>query len=142
MVGTEGIQGVALRYGNLYGPGTGFALDGAIVAAVRKRCFPIVGKGAGVWSFIHIEDAAAAVMAAIKCRAQGVYNIVDDEPAPVAVWLPELAQALGVKPSRHVPVWLGRKTQIRSASNEKAKPGRDWELSYPSRRQGIRIGLA
>src|SRR5262249_10844802 len=95
VLGADGIEGVALRYGNLYGPGTGFATDGDIVATVRKRGFPIVGDGAGVWSFIHVDDAAAATIAAIQRGAPGVYNIADDEPAPVRIWLPELARAVG-----------------------------------------------
>src|SRR5437588_806425 len=98
VVEATGIEGVALRYGNLYGPGTGFAADGDIAATVRKRGFPIVGTGAGVWSFIHVDDAAAAALAALERGAPGVYNVADDEPAPVAVWLPELACALGAKP--------------------------------------------
>jgi nucleoside-diphosphate-sugar epimerase len=151
VIAAEGIQGVALRYGNLYGPGTGFAADGAIVATIRKRGFPIIGNGAGVWSFIHVHDAAAAVVAAIQAGAQGAYNIVDDEPAPVAVWLPELAKALGVKPPRHIPVWLGRlfvgevgvsmMTQIRGASNAKAKRELGWKPLYSSWRQGFQTGL-
>jgi nucleoside-diphosphate-sugar epimerase len=151
VVGTDGIQGVALRYGNLYGQGTGFATDGAIVATVRKRGFPIVGNGNGVWSFIHVDDAASAVVAAIKCDAQGIYNIVDDEPASVAVWLPELARILGAKTPRHVPVWLGHlavgqvgvsmMTQIRGASNAKAKHELDWKPSHASWREGFRTGL-
>jgi nucleoside-diphosphate-sugar epimerase len=146
-----GIEGIALRYGNLYGPGTGFAADGEIAATVRKRGFPIVGDGAGVWSFIHVDDAALATVAAIQRGATGVYNIVDDEPAPVAVWLPELARALGAQPPRHVPVWLGRMavgevgvsmmTQIRGATNAKARRELGFQPSYATWRQGFRTGL-
>ena len=93
--------------GAFYGPGTGFSNEGEIVKLVRKRRMPVVGDGAGVWSFIHIDDAASAAVAAIDHGAPGVYNIVDDEPAPVRVWLPELARVVGAKPPRHVPVWSG-----------------------------------
>lgn len=151
VVGANGIEGVALRYGNLYGPGTGFAADGDIAATVRKRGFPIVGSGAGVWSFVHVDDAASAVIAALRCGAPGVYNIVDDEPAPVAVWLPALARALGAKRPRHIPVWLGRlaigevgvsmMTQIRGASNAKAKRDLGWTPRYATWRQGFQTGL-
>lgn len=151
VVGAHGIEGIALRYGNLYGPGTGFAADGEIVAMVRKRGFPIVGDGAGVWSFIHVDDAATATIAAMRRGAPGVYNVVDDEPAPVATWLPELARALGAKPPRHIPVWLGRlvigdvgvsmMTQVRGATNAKARRELGWKPSYSTWRQGFRTGL-
>lgn len=146
-----GIEGVALRYGNLYGPDTGFAADGDIVAMVRKRAFPIVGDGAGVWSFIHVDDAASATVAAIQHGASGIYNISDDEPAPVRVWLPELARVLGAQPPRHIPVWLGRlfvgevgislMTQVRGAANTKAKRELAWTPCYPTWRQGFRASL-
>ena len=106
--GAAGIEGVALRYGILYGPGTSIAAGGAIVEAIRKRQFPVVGNGAGVWSFAHVADVASATVAAIERGAPGVYNVCDDEPAPVSVWLPELARAIGAKPPWRVPVWLGR----------------------------------
>ena len=151
VLGAAGIEGIALRYANLYGPGTGFAVDGAIVTLVRKRRLPIVGDGGGVWSFIHIDDAATATVAAIAPGAPGVYNIVDDDPAPVAVWLPELARVLGAKPPWRVPVWLGRlavgevgvsmMTQIRGTSNAKAKRELAWQLRYKSWRDGFRTGL-
>jgi nucleoside-diphosphate-sugar epimerase len=147
----DGVEGVALRFGNFYGPGTGFALDGDLVELVRKRKLPIVGDGAGVWSFIHVDDVAAATIAALHRGEPGVYNISDDEPAPVSAWLPELAAAVGAKPPRHVPVWLGRiatgevgvsmMTQIRGASNAKAKRELDWRPAYGSWRQGFRTGL-
>ena len=152
VVGAEGIEGLALRYGNLYGPGTGVAPDGEIAALVRKRRLPIVGDGSGVWSFIHVDDAAAATIAAIDRGAPGAFNIADDEPARVADWLPELARALGAKPPRHVPVWLGRlasgqvgvsmMTRIRGASNAKAKRELGWRPRFPSYRTGFRDGLA
>jgi nucleoside-diphosphate-sugar epimerase len=140
-----------LRYANLYGPGTGFAADGDIAASVRKRMLPIIGNGAGVWSFIHVDDAASATVAAIQPDARGIYNIADDEPAPVSVWLPDLARALGAKPPFRLPVWLGRlivgdvgvsmMTQIRGASNVKAKRELGWTPSYASWREGFRKGL-
>ncbi|HET7855338.1 MAG TPA: NAD(P)-dependent oxidoreductase [Gaiellaceae bacterium] len=102
------LEGIVLRYGTFYGPGTSFSGDGLYVAEIRRRRFPIVGDGEAVWSFVHVDDAARATVAAIDGDATGVYNIVDDEPAPVAAWLPELAAAVGAKPPRHVPVWLGR----------------------------------
>lgn len=151
VVHAQGIEGIALRYGNLYGPGTGFAADGDIVATVRKRGLPIVGDGAGVWSFIHVDDAATAAAVAIQRGASGVYNVVDDEPAPVSVWLPELARTLGAKPPRRIPVWLARlvigdvgvsmMTQIRGVSNAKAKRELGWTPSYTTWRQGFKTGL-
>ena len=136
VTGAEGIEGIALRYGNLYGAGTNISLDGDIVAMVRKRGLPIIGDGAGVWSFIHAEDAASAAVAAIQSGAPGVYNISDDEPATVRIWLPELASAVGAKPPLRIPVWLARPligevgvsmmTQIRGASNAKAKRELGW----------------
>ena len=147
-----GIDGTVLRYGNFYGPGTGISSNGIIVKAVRKRMLPIIGNGAGVWSFIHVDDAATATIAAMDHGASGIYNIVDNEPAPVAVWLPQLASALGAKPPRHIPVWLGRlimgevgismMTRIRGASNHKARTELAWNPRYPTWREGFRIGLA
>jgi nucleoside-diphosphate-sugar epimerase len=149
--GADDIEGVALRYGNFYGPGTGIDLNGSIVEQVRKRKFPVVGDGAGVWSFIHIDDAASAAIAALDHGAPGVYNIVDDEPAPVSAWLPALAEAVGAKPPRRVPVWLGRlaagevgvsmMTQIRGTSNARAKRELGWRPRYPTYREGFRNGL-
>jgi nucleoside-diphosphate-sugar epimerase len=150
---TDDIEGIALRYANFYGPGSAqFAEHGTFVDQVRKRRLPIIGDGAGVWSFIHYDDAATATMLAMDHGAPGVYNIADDEPAPVAVWLPEFAAALGAKPPRRVPVWLGRLvagepgvslfTRIRGASNAKAKQELGWQLIYPSWRDGFRHGLA
>jgi nucleoside-diphosphate-sugar epimerase len=151
LAGAEDIEGIALRYGGFYGPGTSLSRDGEITDMVRKRRFPIVGSGAGVWSFVHIDDAAGATIAAIERGAPGIYNVADDEPAPVSEWLPELARILGAKPPRHVPVWLGRlvvgevgvsfMTQIRGASNAKAKRDLGWAPRYPSWREGFRTGL-
>lgn len=147
-----GAEGIALRYGNFYGPGTGFAVDGAIVTRVRKRQFPIVGDGSGVWSFVHMDDAAAAAIAAIGHGGPGVYNVVDDEPLPVSVWLPLLAEAVGAKRPMRVPVWLGRlaagevgvsmMTQIRGTSNAKAKAELGWAPRYRTCREGFRDGLS
>jgi 2-alkyl-3-oxoalkanoate reductase len=146
-------EGVVLRYGGFYGPGTSFSVkpEGEHVAMVRKRKFPVVGNGAGIWSFIHIEDAAAATVAAIEHGERGLYNVVDDEPAPVSVWLPVAAGALGAKPPRRLPRWLGRiaageaavvmMTEVRGASNEKAKRELGWSLRYPSWRDGFATGL-
>ena len=135
-----------------YGPGTGFAPGGEQLELVRKRQFPIVGDGGGVWSFIHIHDAAAATLAAIERGAPGVYNVVDDDPAPAREWLPVLAAAAGAKPPRHVPRWLGTDgrrrgaswplmTEIRGASNAKAKRELGWRPAYPSWREGFADSL-
>jgi nucleoside-diphosphate-sugar epimerase len=151
VIGAEGIEGIALRYGNFYGPGTGFAPDGNLFELIRKRRLPIVGDGAGVWSFIHTDDAARATLAAIEGGNPGAYNVVDDEPAPVAVWLSELARVLGAKPPLRVPVWFGRlavgevgvsmMTRIRGASNAKAKRELGWQPHYRSWRDGFRTAL-
>jgi 2-alkyl-3-oxoalkanoate reductase len=153
VVHAEWTEGVVLRYGGFYGPGTSFSVqpDGEHVELLRKRKFPVLGDGGGVWSFIHIDDAAAATMAAVEHGARGLYNIVDDEPAPVAEWLPAAAQAVGAKPPRRIPKWLGRivageagtvmMTEIRGASNAKAKRELGWQPRYPSWRQGFAEGL-
>lgn len=151
VVGAHGVEGLALRYGNFYGPGTGFSLDGDLVNLVRKRQMPIIGNGAGIWCFVHVDDAASATFAAMTRGTPGVYNIVDDEPSPVAVWLPELAHTLSARPPLHFPVWLGRlavgevgvsmMTQIRGASNSKAKRELGWQPRYRSWREGFRTGL-
>jgi 2-alkyl-3-oxoalkanoate reductase len=152
VTGANGLAGLALRYGNFYGPGTGFAHGGAIVEAVRRRQFPIVGSGAGVWSFIHVDDAAEATVLALSEGGPGKYNITDDEPAPVSIWLPELAAILGAKPPRHVPAWVGwlflgsagvsMMTRGRGSSNERAKRTLGWRLRYPTWRTGFREELA
>jgi nucleoside-diphosphate-sugar epimerase len=146
-------EGLVLRYGGFYGPGTGMssAPDAVMAAPIRKRRFPLVGDGGGVWSFIHIEDAAAATVAAVERGQPGIYNVVDDEPAPVREWLPVLASALGAKPPRRIPRWLSRllagevatasMTDVRGASNAKAKRELGWQLRYPSWRQGFTKGL-
>ena len=146
-------EGLALRYGGFYGPGTAISLapDAPMAAPVRKRQFPIVGDGGGVLSHVHVEDAATATVAAIEHGRAGIYNVVDDEPAPVREWLPVLASALDAKPPRHIPRWLGRlaageaatlmMTEVRGASNAKAKRELGWKLRYPSWRQGFAQGL-
>jgi nucleoside-diphosphate-sugar epimerase len=146
-------EGLVLRYGGFYGPGTSVSRDpDAIFAApIRKRRFPIIGDGGGVWSHIHIDDAAAATAAAVERGEAGVYNIVDDDPAPVREWLPGLASALGAKPPRRIPRWLGRlvagetatvmMTEARGSTNEKAKRELGWEPRYASWRQGFAHGL-
>jgi nucleoside-diphosphate-sugar epimerase len=146
-------EGLVLRYGGFYGPGTSIsrAPDAAMAVPIRKRMFPIIGDGAGVWSHIHIEDAAAATVAAVDHGQPGVYNVADDEPAPVREWLPALASALDAKPPRRIPRWLGRlaagetvtlmMTDSRGASNEKAKRELGWQLRYPSWREGFARGL-
>jgi 2-alkyl-3-oxoalkanoate reductase len=146
-------EGLVLRYGGFYGPGTGLSAepDAPMAVPVRKRQFPIVGGGGGIWSFVHIEDAAAATAAAVVKGAPGIYNVVDDEPAPVRDWLPALAAALGAKPPRRVPRWLGgivageaataMMTDSRGASNARAKRELGWALRYPSWRLGFAKGL-
>jgi nucleoside-diphosphate-sugar epimerase len=146
-----GAGGLALRYGNFYGPGTGTAEDGQIVEAVRRRRLPIIGDGAGVWSFVHVDDAASATLAAIERGLPGVYNIADDEPVEANEWLPELARILDAEPPRRMPVWAGRLlageaavsmfTRIRGACNAKAKVELGWRLGYPTWREGFRHGL-
>jgi nucleoside-diphosphate-sugar epimerase len=142
---------MVLRYGQFYGPAGYYARDGYIGRMVRKRRFPIVGEGTGVFSFIHLDDAGGATVAAVDRGAPGIYNVVDDDPAPMHEWLPAYAEALGAKPPRRVPVWLakivagsgtaGSAIALRGASNEKAKRELAWQPRYPSWRQGFREGL-
>ncbi|MGC3860562.1 NAD-dependent epimerase/dehydratase family protein [Micromonospora chersina] len=142
-------EGIVLRYGAFYGPGTSMAPGSAQLEMIRKRKFPVVGDGAGVWSFIHIADAAEATVAAVENGGRGVYNIVDDDPAPVAVWLPELAAMLGAKKPMRVPRFVGRlaageagvvlMTELRGASNAKAKRELHWHPAHPSWRQGFQV---
>jgi 2-alkyl-3-oxoalkanoate reductase len=151
VVAAKELDGIVLRYGGFYGPGTSFAEDGESLEAIRKRAFPIVGDGGGMASFIHIEDAARATFAAIERGRRGIYNIVDDDPAPVSAWLPYAANVLGAKPPRHVPFWLGKlfagemlatmMVEGRGASNAKAKRELDWQPLYPSWREGFVNGL-
>jgi nucleoside-diphosphate-sugar epimerase len=153
VTGADWTEGVVLRYGGFYGPGTTLSADPAAshTAAIRKRQFPVVGDGGGIWSFIHIEDAAAATAVAVERGERGLYNVVDDDPARARDWMPELAGVLGAKPPRHVPRWVGRllageaatvmMTEVRGASNEKAKRVLGWEPRYGSWRQGFAHGL-
>jgi len=147
----ESVEALALRYGIFYGPGTAIAKDGFIVDLVRDRKIPIVGDGRGIWSFIHITDVAQATLEAVSHGKPGIYNVVDDDPAPVSAWLPALAEAVGAPPPRHIPVWLGRlaigdggvsmMTAIRGGSNAKAKRELGWHPVYPSWRRGFVEGL-
>jgi len=144
------VAGVALRYGFFYGPGTYYASDGSIAAQVRKRQFPIVGKGEGHSSYVHLHDAATATVAALE-RGSGIYNIVDDEPAMLRDWLPVYARAIGAKPPRRAPRGLARlvagaavagaATQTRGASNAKAKAELGWQPVLPSWREGFATAL-
>ena len=141
------VEGIVLRYGGFYGPGTGLSAGGEQLQMIRERKFPVVGDGGGVWSFIQIEDAAEATVAAVTRGRRGIYNIVDDEPAAVAEWLPAAASAAGARPPRHVPRWLGRlaageaavfmMTEVRGASNEKAKRELGWRPRHASWREGF-----
>jgi nucleoside-diphosphate-sugar epimerase len=143
--------GLALRYGGFYGPGTSLARGGNVADMIRKRKFPVAGSGAGIWSFTHIDDVAAATVAALERGAPGVYNVVDDEPAPTAEWVPVLADIVGAKPPRHAPKWLARlmagkagvamMTEGRGASNAKARRELRWEPRWPTWRRGFRGGL-
>jgi nucleoside-diphosphate-sugar epimerase len=140
-------EGIVLRYGSFYGPGA----SDALVDLVRRRRFPLVGDGAGVWSWIHLDDAAAATVAALDRAAPGLYNVADDDPAPVSEWLPYLADVVGAKPPMRVPTWLARPmagavpvrwmTEGRGASNEKAKRELGWQPRWASWRDGFREGL-
>jgi 2-alkyl-3-oxoalkanoate reductase len=140
-------HGIVLRYSNLYGPGA----SDSMIELIRRRRFPVIGEGAGVWSWTHVDDAAAAAVAALEHGIPGVYNITDDEPAPVSEWLPYLAEAVGAKAPMRVPVWLARimagsvavrwMTEGRGASNEKAKRTLGWQPIWPSWREGFRRGL-
>jgi nucleoside-diphosphate-sugar epimerase len=144
--------GIVLRYGGFYGPGTSVAPGGDQVEMLRKRRFPIVGSGDGIWCFVHIGDAADATVAAIEHGAPGIYNVVDDDPAPVREWLPVLAQAVGAPPPRRVPRWLGKlaagdaivtmATESRGASNAKARRELGWTPAHPSWRQGFAEAMA
>jgi len=137
-------EGVVLRYGAFYGPGA----SDVLVEMVRKRQLPVIGGGTGVWSFLEITDAAAATVAAVGRGARGVYNVVDDDPAPVADWLPYLAEVLGAKPPLRLPAWLGRllagefvtaqMTTSRGSSNQKARKQLGWQPRYASWREGFR----
>lgn len=147
---TDGLRGLVLRYGYFYGPDTQYGAHGEVTEMIRGRRFPIVGNGGGVFSFVHIDDAAAATVAAIERSASGVFNVVDDEPAEMRVWLPAAAQALGAKPPRKVPLWLARlatnrfvadgSVNLRGASNAKAKGELGWKPQHSWREWFQSIG--
>lgn len=147
VTGAEGLEGLVLRYGGFYGPGTSLARGGDMLENIVKGRFPVVGDGGGVWSLVQIEDAAEATVAAIERGAPGIYNVCDDEPAPVREWLPALAEAVGARRPRRVPGFLGRlllgqggytmMTGIRGASNAKAKRELGWTPRHPSWREGF-----
>ena len=149
---TGGIEGLVLRYGQFYGPGTYYTPgSGSIARQVEKRMLPVIGPGTGMSSFIHVEDAAGATVAALDRGAPGIYNVTDDDPVPVRDWLPVYAEALGAKRPRRVPTWLARLVggpmavqfgvHLRGASNAKAKRELDWQPGYASWRQGFREAL-
>jgi nucleoside-diphosphate-sugar epimerase len=152
VLGADGIEGLVLRYGFFYGPGTYYGSDGSTTADVRRRRMPVVGSGTGVFSFVHVDDAADATVAAVERGAPGVYNITDDEPAAMRDWLPVFADAAGAKRPLRVPVWLARLAggrgvsnfalELRGASNEKAKREFGWEPAHPSWRTGFKESLA
>src|SRR2546423_967519 len=143
----EWTEGIVLRYGGFYGPGTSLAPGGESAEDIRKRKFPVVGDGGGIWSFVHIADAAEATVAAVERGRRGIYNIVDDDPAAVSEWLPVAASAFGAKPPRRVPRVVGRllageaatvmMTEVRGASNTKAKQVLGWEPRHRSWRDGF-----
>lgn len=142
------LTGIVLRFGAFYGPGA----SRDMIALVRKRMFPILGSGEGVWSWIHVEDAAQATVAALERGSRGIYNVVDDEPAKVSEWLPYFAESIGAKPPLRLPSWLGLlragkaavqwMNEARGASNAKAKWELGVKLQYPTWREGFRRGLA
>jgi nucleoside-diphosphate-sugar epimerase len=152
VTGTPGIEGVVLRYGSLYGPGTWFAADGDLAEQVRKRRLPIVGGGGGMNSFLHVADAAAATVCAAQTGAPGIYNVADDEPVPYSEFLPAYAELLGAEPPRRMPAWLVRLaagpaavaslTQQRGAANAKAKAGLGWQPRWASWRDGFAAELS
>jgi nucleoside-diphosphate-sugar epimerase len=137
-----------LRYGWFYGPGTFYGEGGSTFKDVMRRRFPVIGEGSGLFSFVHVDDAAAATVAAVERGAPGVYNVVDDEPAPMREWLPAYAEAIGARPPRHVPAWVARllagravaamSATLPGASNARAKRGLGWEPRWPSWRTGFR----
>ena len=147
VLGAEGLEGLVLRYGWFYGPGTYFADDGSLARDVRRRRLPVIGKGIGLYSFVHVDDAANATVAAVERGAPGVYNVVDDEPAPQREWVSVYAEAIGAKKPLRVPVWVARLAMGKiatmadvqaGASNAKAKRELGWEPRWSSWRQGFR----
>ena len=150
-LGSDGLEGLVLRYGFFYGPGTYYASEGTTMQDIRRRRMPVVGRGTGVFSFVHVDDAADATVAAVERGAPGIYNVVDDDPAPMSEWVPEMAKAAGAKPPRRVPVWLAKlvggkavadfSLELRGASNEKAKRELGWTPAHPSWRSGFAESL-
>jgi 2-alkyl-3-oxoalkanoate reductase len=153
VTGIDWTEGIVLRYGAFYGPGTGISADpdALLTKAIRKRRLPIIGDGGGVWSYVHIEDAASATVAAVDNGGPGIYNVVDDEPAPVREWLPFLAEQLGAKQPMRVPQFVVRllageaavlqMTEVRGGSNAKAKRELGWQPRWSSWRVGFAKGL-
>ena len=151
VTGAAGMDGLVLRYGLFYGPGTWYAKGTGMAKQFKRRMFPIIGDGGGVFSYIHVDDAADATVAAVERGEPGIYNVVDDDPAPAREWMPAFAQAVGAKAPRRVPVWLARilagknnttmATIMRGASNAKAKRELGWQPRYSSWRQGFLQGL-
>jgi nucleoside-diphosphate-sugar epimerase len=147
VTGADWTEGIVLRYGGFYGPGTSMSPGGEQLEMIRRRKFPVVGNGRGMWSFVHIADAAEATVLAVGHGRRGIYNVVDDEPAPVAEWLPAMAQSIGAPRPWHVPRFVGRllageagavmMTETRGASNAKAKRELGWEPRHPSWREGL-----
>ncbi len=147
VVGAEGLEGLVLRYGWFYGPGTYYAEDGSMAQDVRRRRFPVIGKGTGLYSFVHVDDAASATVAAVEHGDPGIYNVVDDDPVPLREWLPVYAKAIGARKPRRVPVWMARLAVGKiatmagrqpGASNAKAKRELGWEPRWRSWREGFR----
>jgi 2-alkyl-3-oxoalkanoate reductase len=151
VAGATAVEGLVLRYGAFYGPKSG-VFDGPMIDQLRRRRVPLIGDGGGWWSFLHVDDAAAATALAVEKGARGLYNIVDDDPAPVLEWLPALAAMLGAKPPRRIPRWLARiaaaehmvamMTENRAGSNRKARRELGWTPTHPSWRQGFAEVLA
>ncbi|CAL9338038.1 NAD-dependent epimerase/dehydratase family protein [Streptomyces sp. enrichment culture] len=153
VTGITWADGIAIRYGCFYGPGTGIssAPDAVFAGQIRRRQFPVIGSGAGIWSLVHIADAASATVAAVERGRPGIYHVADDDPAPVSEWLPYLSRALGAKPPRRIPGWLvgavaGRAavdmmTRAPGITSEKAKRELDWAPRYASWRTGFTQGL-
>jgi nucleoside-diphosphate-sugar epimerase len=147
VLGADWTEGIVLRYGWFYGPGTSLSPGSEQLEMIRRRRFPLVGDGGAVWSFIHVADAADATVAAVEDGAPGVYNVVDDDPAPVAEWLPAVASTLGARKPVRVPRFVGRlfageagvvmMTELRGASNAKAKRELGWRPAHPSWREGL-----
>jgi nucleoside-diphosphate-sugar epimerase len=150
VLGSRWTEGIVLRYGAFYGPGTSFAPSGQQTEMIRRRKFPLIGDGGAVWSFVHIADAAEATVAAVEHGRRGIYNVVDDDPVSVAEWLPELARTLGARKPRRVPRFVVRllageaaavmMTELRGASNAKAKRELGWRPAHPSWREGFATG--